>query len=60
VNTESTSVRVTVNCKVCRSVDSAILPAVPSCVNKESINPIQTPIVTPTCDNINELGTVVT
>jgi hypothetical protein len=36
VKTENPSMCATVNCKVC----SAVLPVVPSCVNKVSINPI--------------------
>jgi hypothetical protein len=49
VKTENPSAGVTVNCKVQIS-DSAVLPAVPSCVNKVSINPIQNPsVLTNTC-----------
>jgi hypothetical protein len=50
---------VTVNCKVSGNSGSAVLPVVPSCVNKVSINPIiqsKTPsIVTPTRDSIHML-----
>jgi hypothetical protein len=37
VKTENTSTCVTVNCKVRGNSDSAVIPVVPSCVNKLSI-----------------------
>jgi hypothetical protein len=40
VKTKNPSACVTVNCKVCKISDSAVLPVVPSLVNKISVNPI--------------------
>jgi hypothetical protein len=40
VKTENRSACVTVNCIKCGNSDTAVLPVIPSCVNKVSINPI--------------------
>jgi hypothetical protein len=40
VKTEKPSACVTVKCEMCRSEIALLLPVVPSCVNKVSINPI--------------------
>jgi hypothetical protein len=43
VKTENPSVCVMANCKVSGNSGSTVLPVVPSCVNKVSINPIPNP-----------------
>jgi hypothetical protein len=56
VKTENPSACIMVNCMKCGNSGSALLPVVPSCVNKVSINPIiqsKTPsVVTDTRGNI--------
>jgi hypothetical protein len=56
VKTEIPSACVTVNWKVCKVSDSAVLVRVPSCVYKVSINPKQKPAYKSRDNNILKFG----